>query len=171
MSGLAAQQPGDDQEIDVWWGSYAGRTMLPGFVICGVATAVIIGGGWYLWWKLDLPPLEVRYTTYAVVGLIWLNQLPRWLYCIVVINYRLTTRRLLVERAFLRQAFTSIELSRVDKVLVEQTAIQRCLDVGKLHLVGESGAAPLAVLNGIYQPQTIAETIRTLAQRARERPR
>src|SRR5438874_2007509 len=32
----------ETQETDVWWGSYAGRTVLPGFLICTILTMVLL---------------------------------------------------------------------------------------------------------------------------------
>ena len=32
----------EQQEIDLWWGAYAGRTMTPSFIICALLTGLLI---------------------------------------------------------------------------------------------------------------------------------
>src|SRR5260370_42382559 len=36
------------EEIDVWWGSYAARTLTPSFILCGLFTLVVLGVALYL---------------------------------------------------------------------------------------------------------------------------
>ena len=36
------------EEIDVWWGSYAGRAMLPGFLLCLLLTLLLLALDGYL---------------------------------------------------------------------------------------------------------------------------
>jgi hypothetical protein len=163
MNGVSSGKPGS--EVDVWWGSYSGRTMVPGFVLSGALTMATIAGGWYLWAEFDVSPLAARYGAYSVIGLIWCNLLMRWGYRILVLNYRLTTRRLFIERAFLHTPFTQVELHEVARVQVECSTFERRLDVGRLLLVGEQNHAPLAVMEGVYQPERIAEEIRQIASR------
>src|SRR5690349_7852196 len=59
------------QEVDLWWGSYSGWTMLPSFAVCIVLTALIF-------WVVTrfLPHRElVQLTILGASGSVWLVQL------------------------------------------------------------------------------------------------
>src|SRR5438105_3609664 len=77
-----AQKPAADvgEELDVWWGSYAGRAMVPGFVACGLLTLVIAAGAWYWWDVYQAHPRVARYSAYTLGTLVWGIQLLRWGY-------------------------------------------------------------------------------------------
>jgi hypothetical protein len=175
-AGLAASagvpvppRPEETQEVDVWWGSYAGRTMLPSFVLCGLLTAGIAAAASYAWLDYHLPPLAVRYSAYGLTGIIWLVQLVRWGLRVLVLSYRLTNRRLFLARSFTGAPFLQVDLGRVAGVEVFRTAMQRRLGVGRLEIYGETAGVPLLVLEGVADPERMAEEIRVLAQKARER--
>src|SRR5262245_57313715 len=123
-----------EQEIDVWWGAYAGRTMLPSFLLCGLLSVLIAAAATYAWRAYDLPPLLVRYIAYALVGFLWFIQLSRWVYRILTRTYRLTTRRLLLEKTFRYARYVAVELRHVTDVRADQTPLERRLGVGRLHL-------------------------------------
>jgi membrane protein YdbS with pleckstrin-like domain len=161
--------PEETQEVDVWWGSCAGRTMLPSFVLCGLLTAGIAAGAGYAWLDYGLPPLEVRYSAYAVAGIIWVVQVVRWGLRVLGMSYRLTNRRLFLARSFTGAPFTQVDLRRVARVEVRRSALQRRLGIGRLEIGGEDGGAPFLVLEGVADPERIAEEIRILARKARER--
>ena len=161
--------PDDGQEVDVWWGCYAARTMLPSFAVCGVLTVLIGVGAWYLWWHDHVDPLVARYGAYALVAGVWFCQFVRGGYRAVLLNYRLTTRRLFLERWFLHSPFTAIDLRRVATVVVERTPLERRLNVGTIRLLDEGAPSPLAILRGVYQPEVVAAEIRARALRARAR--
>ncbi len=156
--------PADDQqETDVWWGAYAGRTMLPSFVLCGLITVVVIVV-WLTWVEYHLSELTARYTAYAVIGPLWLLQLGRWLYHILTQTYRLTTRRLYIERTFFHVPARVVDLRQVSEVAVEATALERRLKVGRVRLRTEDPQQPDVPLEGVYDPQQIARQIRDLAK-------
>src|SRR6266496_3749622 len=46
----------ENQETDLWWGSYAGRAMAPGFIICALLTGLLIWGVWLFWPKNEDRP-------------------------------------------------------------------------------------------------------------------
>jgi membrane protein YdbS with pleckstrin-like domain len=158
----------ENQEVDVWWGCYAGRTMLPSFVLCGLLTALIIAGAGYAWLGYDLPPLEARYSAYALVGAVWLWQLVRWGYRVLTLNYRLTTQRLFLARSFFAVPYTHVDLRRITRVDVSRSLLERRLGVGRLHIFTDN-PTPLLVLEGVYEPQRIADELRARVQAARDR--
>src|SRR5258708_35307141 len=82
----------DDEEVDVWWGSYAGPKLIPGAVLYGSLTAVLFGLAWYFReWHGNV----VRYWVQVAMALLWSVQIARWSYRLISTSYRLTTRRLL----------------------------------------------------------------------------
>jgi hypothetical protein len=157
----------ENQETDVWWGSYAGRTMTPSFVACGLLTALIIWGVWLIWPRQENRPYLQRYTTYILVGAVWIFQVIRWGYRLVAINYRLTTRRLFCQRGFQTAATTALDLNAIATVRIERNALEGYLKVGRLRIVPvDSTQAPL-VLEGIWRPDQIAALIMNQVQQAR----
>src|SRR4051794_2508208 len=104
MSAPLAARPAEDRaappagETDVWWGSYAGRAMAPSFAVCAVLTIPLYWGVHAVLperWGLQ-PPFG------GLAALLWLVQLARWSARYFPRNYRLTTRRLYVDRGFRR---------------------------------------------------------------------
>src|SRR5262249_55737708 len=150
---------------DVWWGAYASRTMLPSFIVCGLITAGVTAV--WLDWGVEyrLSELTARYTAYAVIGPLWLFQLGRWLYRILTRTYRLTTRRLYIERTFVHVPARIVDLRRVTDVAVESTALERRLKVGRVRLRTENPQEPDVVLEGVYNPQWLAKRIRELEKK------
>src|SRR5262249_42686499 len=82
------------EEVDVWWGSYAGRAMLPSFAVCTVLTALI--SFVTHWWVHERGWLQLNF--FGLAGAVWLVQLTRWGRRFFTWNYRLTTRWLYVDR-------------------------------------------------------------------------
>jgi hypothetical protein len=156
----------ENQEVDVWWGAYAGRTMAPSFVLCGLATVALLAAAAYLWTAYDLPPLLVRYTAYGLIAALWLVQLLLWGSRTVSFTYRLTTHRLLRDHGFVRPAAGELPLARITGVRVERTALERLLGVGRIVIVSQGNSEPL-VLDGVRGPDHIAVRIRRCVEHAR----
>src|SRR5437588_6255394 len=87
----------DAQEVDIWWGSYAGRSMWPSFLACLLVTGGLAWGAWYLWSYQDYHPQLLRLGVYCLAAWTWLIQLIRLGYRTVTFNYRLTTARLFLD--------------------------------------------------------------------------
>ncbi len=158
--------PHDPQETDVWWGAYAGRTMLPSFIGCALLTAALIAF-WLGWVEYHASALEARYTAYAVIGSLWLVQLGRWLYRILTRTYRLTTRRLYLERTFFHVPARVVNLEQVRAVDVGSSALERRLKVGRLYLRTDNPQLSELTLEGVHEPDRIATRIRELAKQNR----
>jgi hypothetical protein len=159
----------ENQETDVWWGAYAGRTMIPSFVICALLTGLLVFGVWIFWPKNEDRPYLERYTTYILVGAVWLFQLIRWGYRIVGINYRLTNRRLFCQRGFYTP-ITAIDLASIATVRIERDALEGYLKVGRLRIVPADSGKPLLLMEGIYNPDQIAALIMNQVKQARTAP-
>jgi len=159
----------ENQETDVWWGSYAGRTMIPGFVGCILLTGLIIWGVWLIWPDPDNRPYLERYTTYILVGAVWSFQLIRWGYRILAINYRLTTHRLFCQRGFQTAAMTAIDLAKIATVRIERAPLENQLKVGRLRIIPVDPSQPPLLLEGVWRPDQIAALIMKQVQQARQK--
>lgn len=158
-----------DQELDVWWGAYAGRAMLFSFTLCALLTLAVAAGGWYFWHVRGQSAYFMRHVVLGLTGAIWFVQGLRWAYRTVSINYRLTTHRLFRDRGFHNPTAGTVILERVTDVAVEpRTALEQLVHVGRIRVTSEDDTPPL-VLEGVYQPEHVAAEIRRQVQRARER--
>jgi membrane protein YdbS with pleckstrin-like domain len=133
--------------------------MLPSFLLCILLTLLLAVTAVLLALQFDIPPWAVRYGAYALAGALWLLQALRWAYRHLVCTYRLTTRRLFLERTFFRTPGVAIELRHITKVAVERTAWDRWVGVGRVRITSSNGTW---VLDGVRQPGHLAATIQLL---------
>jgi membrane protein YdbS with pleckstrin-like domain len=152
------------EEVDLWWGSYAGRTMLPSFVVCGFVTAIILGLSWYF--RVGLGVILLSYAGPLVLAPLWVFQVGRWAYRLIATNYRLTTRRLLCARGFYRTANWELDLARVTGVAVERGPLQQPLDVGQI-VIRTDREGPF-ILEGVLRPESIAQKIQKRVRQVKE---
>lgn len=154
------------QEMDVWWGAYSGRAMWPSFVVCLLLTVGIGVGAWSFYDAYRPNPALVRYAAYGLTGGVWLVQLLRVGYRTVGTTYRLTNRRLLRDRGFGNPTAGWADLDRIKTVEVEVGPLERPAGVGRVVVHTEGGAAPTLVLEGVRDPDRVAELIRRTAAKA-----
>lgn len=174
-SGRATQdvaQP-EHQETDVWYGGYAGRTMLPSFLVCILLTITAVVFLCVYWESIPAHlSAVVLLAAGGLIGAAWLFQLVRWLFRLIALNSRLTTRRLFYHRGFLYPDWDVVSLSRVTRAEARANVLERLLGVGCVILLGDlhrdANAKPLAVLEGIVKPASIAELIQQHAAKATE---
>ncbi|MFN4261342.1 MAG: PH domain-containing protein [Gemmataceae bacterium] len=157
------------QERDLWWGGYAGRTLTPSFLVCGGLTLLIIMGASVLQAWLEWQGDVVRYVVYGLLGTLWLTQVSRWLRRLFSHAYRLTTRRLFCDRGFFFPSTRAIDLTHIERVIVDQDFWSHWLNVGTLRLVLNDRAQPLRLMEGVLRPTAVADMIEHAALRARER--
>jgi Bacterial PH domain len=158
---------GDRQETDVWWGSYAGRTMLPGFLTSGIITLALVLLAWYCYSTGRMTASHARRAVEGPATLIWLMLLLHCGYRMIAWNYRLTTRHLFLERGFHTPAGGGIKLTRIAQVLVQRNVLERWVGVGRLRILLTDAPEPL-ILEGIRNPEHIAVEIRRRVEKARE---
>jgi hypothetical protein len=154
------ETPAAEEEVEVWWGAFAGRTAVPGFVLCALVTAVVCVG-LYAWGVLQ----PARWWAFLLTSPLWLVQIGRWLYRTTAYNYRLTNRRLFVSRSF-SAAARVVDLARVERVVVERSRLRRRLGVGRIRIEAKE-IAPL-ILDGVRDPAAVATLIGNRVQQARE---
>jgi hypothetical protein len=155
--------PAPAEEVDVWWGSFAGLAMLPSFLMCLALTAFIAWAAWVF-----LPAHLVRLGFLGLGGALWLTQAIRWSYRYFGFNYRLTNRRLFCHRGFSYAPDDQLDLDRIARVVVQFNWWQRWLGVGQVMVFSDDPTAELMTLEGVYRPAQIAEQIRVRAKRAHE---
>jgi membrane protein YdbS with pleckstrin-like domain len=158
------------EEVDVWWGSYAGRTLLPSFAVCVFLTLAAVVAAVYFQRRYDLDPLAVRYAVYAIAALVWLGQLARWSYRVLTFSYRLTTRRLLLERSFFNSLRAAIDLRRIARIDVTQRPLERMLGVGRINVFEEGKSVPSMELCGVCRAEVVANVIREQAKQSLSAP-
>jgi membrane protein YdbS with pleckstrin-like domain len=144
------------EEIDVWYGSYAGSAMLPRFVQLLLLSILIAIVAWYMgaWRGYN----AARYTALSMILALWLLQAILWIRRLMGWNYRLTSRRLFVERGFRHPGQPGVDLERISQIAVEAGRLERWLDVGRLRIFIRDAPAPL-ILEGVRHPFHVARQI------------
>ncbi len=155
----------ETDEIDIWWGSYAGRTMLPGFLLCLLLTISLLALDWYLETRNRRSDL-VSSAVLGLAGALWLFEGSRWVYRMIAVNYRLTNRRLLCTHGFKLPDSWAVELARVTEVAVVCGPLERLLGVGRICIQVQNGKSRPFVLDGVLAPERVARTIRRRVQQA-----
>jgi hypothetical protein len=154
-------------EIDVWWGSYSGRTMLSSFAACLLLTAGLVLCTWMVGREYRQEAVVVRLEFYLIAALLWGLQLGLWVYRVTGLNYRLTTRHLFWSQGA-RSRPGSMELTDVRNVREMQNGLERWLGVGRVCITGKE-PEPL-VLRGVSQPERVAALIARTVEQATGRP-
>jgi hypothetical protein len=142
-----------DQEVDVWWGSYAGRTMWPSFLVCVGLTGLIVLLAWTY-----VERSHLKLTILGLGGLLWLVQLGRFSYRYFGLTYRLTNKRLFRSRG---RRPLQIQLGEVAEVRVEQNSFEKLAGIGRIIVTFSDKTRPPVLLEGVKKPKQVVELIRT----------
>ncbi|MCI0459475.1 MAG: PH domain-containing protein [Gemmataceae bacterium] len=156
----AALPPSPDEEVEVWWGGCSGWILLPSFVVCLALTGLGVWVSWHL-----VPRHLLRLTAVTIAAVIWGVQLLRLGARVFGWTYRLTTRRLLLARGVRRMDVKAVELTRIRRVTVERSGLERLTGLGRI-LVTVEGEPEPRVLAGVRNPHSAAETIRLAVEKA-----
>jgi len=147
----AGQTGNDDDERELWEGTYSSQAMVGIWVVAAlVSLAVFIaaitigfsGTGWMI----------------TVVGILvaWAI-LYLWLvYRQLSVHYRLTSQRFVHERGILRRVTDRIEVIDVDDVAFEQGPIERLLGIGTIRITSSDRTHPEISLPGIAEVRDVA---------------
>lgn len=145
------------QEVDIWWGAYSGWSMLPAFLLCLTLTAAI------LWCSYEMAPADLHpWTVLALTGALWSLQLFCWLYRSLGYHYRLTTRRLYVERGWLYAGLIRVELSEIHTSAARSGLSGLFLGVGRVVVEMRDKTQAKITLEGVYRPAQLARKIEEL---------
>ncbi|MHC4093674.1 MAG: PH domain-containing protein [Planctomycetota bacterium] len=148
-------------EVEVWvgrthWKHFAGRISL--WVLANAALSVLIGwvasGADWLGWRGALVVIALLLVVSAVLVL------GRVLTTILGLRYRLTSQRLFLERGILSQTVDQTELIRVDDVRLQKTMLDRVFGLGSVHILSTDASDRATVIQGIADPENVAESIR-----------
>lgn len=154
----------DPAEPDLYWAGPSGWAMIPGALLGGVLSAVLMFGGppvaarigmdadWgtFLWFWVAI-------AGWAAAGLVWAYRGA----CFV---YRLTPRHLYTDFGPLYRPMAPVELRAVTAVECPVGPLRRLLNVGPV--VVRVGDRPLR-LPGVFRPDAFAQAIRDAGRRAR----
>ena len=162
--GPPAPAPDPVQEVDAWWGSYSAFAMLPSLLLCIGLTGLIAWGSWRF-----LERGYVQISILSLTGLVWLVQTMRWAYRVFGYNYRLTTHRLFQSKGLFYQNVVEVNLATIGQVVVKRSPHHFLAGIGQILITVDDAARTRIVLEGVSQPRQVAEHIRVLAEKARER--
>jgi membrane protein YdbS with pleckstrin-like domain len=146
------------QECDICWASYSGWTMLPSFLVC-----LLLTGG-IAWFGFAVTRPMAQAVILGASGIVWLVQVARWGHRCFSFNYRLTNRRLFIDRGFLFPDRLQVMLSGIDRVEVAQDKFEKWLGVGKVRLRLRDRGHETLVLAGVREPQTFVRQIEKAIQ-------
>ena len=147
------------QETDVWWGAYSGWTLLPSLLVCIALTGAIVWGT-----RTFVERGHVQWSFWALTGAVWLAQTYRWSWRVFGINYRLTTRRLLIDHGHWRPKRWSIDLQNITGVDVKRNALSVLSGVGQV-VVRMAQGGP-TVLESVRAPEELEARLREAMRRA-----
>jgi membrane protein YdbS with pleckstrin-like domain len=150
------------RETDIWvgrthWKHYAGRLGL--WLLANVVLAVLIGwaasrADWLGWggafWLIA--------GVFLVSGLVVVG---RVLLTILGTRYRLTSQRLFIERGIFGQTVDQSELIRVDDVRLQKSFLDRVFGLGSVEILSTDASDREITIEGIADPEAVAEGIRT----------
>jgi hypothetical protein len=153
----------DAADVDVWWGGYWGWALLPSWLVCLAVAGVLGVSTWILFRNTGYGQV----VTLTASGGILLVQLLRWAMRFFGRTYRLTNRRLFVERGIFRPAFLLVDLVQLTRVEVRADWLDRLVRVGHIELHFENERLAPVVLEGVHDAEHAARLIRETLQRAR----
>ncbi len=146
----------DDVEADLWSGRYSSRDMMGVWIICGIATLVLLGLAGWAAATMDWAPAVIWGGLLVVLLVMWGYPLSLYAYRRISFRYRLTTQRFFHERGILRHVTDRIEVIDMDDVTYEQTIVQRMFNVGTLHIQSSDRTHPELTLHGIEDVGKVA---------------
>ncbi len=153
----------DSAEIDLWWGSYSGWSMLPSFLVCVFLTGIIV---------VLVGIFESReWAPWTITGLVWplwAIQLARFSYRVFTRNYRLTSRTLYCDEGFWCTRKTLTPLAEIRTTWIRFRGFDQSLGRGDIVVRGDEDQV-LVILECVATPSKIAEKITRHATTVRNR--
>jgi hypothetical protein len=155
----------DPAEADLYWAGHSGWAMMPGAVLGGVVSVIVLFGLPRLGDWLDLPEEWTAFVRFWVVLISWIAAGLVWAYRGASFVYRLTPVRLYADFGMLYRPVPPIELAKVTGIEQRAWALRRAFGVGAI--VVRSDGRPPVRLRGIYRPDQFADAIRSAVEKAR----
>src|SRR5262245_35097908 len=166
MNQQGGRNTAEPQETDVWWGAYSGWALLPSLLICVLLTGLIVWGT-----RNFVERRHVQLTFWVLTGAVWLVQSYRWSWRVFGINYRLTTRRLLIDHGHWHSKRWSIDLRDLAGVEVNRDFLSAWTGVG--HVIVRTAQNERVILESVAAPEQLAARLRAAiehCQAAQPRP-
>lgn len=176
--GEAEMSPRDpNQESDLWWGAYAGRTMAPTFGLCAMLSVLVSVFVVWIWHSEKLSKLYpsdengnydaqlLWHLGVLAILALWFLPLLTWTHRVLSRNYRLTSRNLYRDSGFHHPSAGQVELAKISRVEVSYAPMERLLRVGSITLSSEGGER--LILEGVPEPEAVAALIRESVDRVR----
>ena len=150
----AAGATGDDSETVLWDGRFSKLAMIGEWIGAIVLTiaVLVIGGLWGMtsqqWgWAV------------ALLAIVWIGLVLRFLYKQLSIKYHLTNQRFIHERGLLWRSIDRIEAIDIDDVAVQQGPVERMLGVGSVRIRSSDSSTPEFMVEGIEDVRRVATLI------------
>lgn len=147
------------------WKHYAGRLILwaLGSIVYAVVFIWVAGriealGGSVAFWCAVIP-----------IGLVGAYLGATIFWRIIGRRYRLTDQRLFIERGVLTQTIDQTELIRVDDVRVRKTLLDRVFGLGDVEINSTDASDAFILIEGIRDPDRIAEDVRSRMRALRKK--
>ena len=162
--------PDPKREQTLWSGRTDWRHYF-GLVLCGSAIALLAWAA-FLYaaakWA-DFTTWQALFWGMIATALISLFVITRIAWRVMRRRYRLTEQRLFIERGILSQTIDQTELIRVDDVRVHRKALDRLFRPGTIEIRSTDATDSKLVIEGVRDPEKIAEHLRDRMRALRNR--
>ena len=155
----------DEEERELWQGSFSKLAMIGSWIGAGVFTLVVFiagvvsGFGGWSW-----------LTAVGVIVFVWLVLIIRLLYLQLSRHYYLSNQRFVHEQGLLWREINRVEAIDIDDVSFVQGPIERMLGVGTVKILSSDESHPAIDLPGIENVRAVASLIdETRRQERRKR--
>ena len=147
------------------WKHYAGRLIL--WALGSIAYAAV-----FIWVAGRIEALSgsvAFWGTVIPIGLVGAYLGTTIFWRIIGRRYRLTDQRLFIERGVLTQTIDQTELIRVDDVRVRKTLLDRVFGLGDVEINSTDASDAFILIEGIRDPDRIAEDVRSRMRALRKK--
>jgi len=156
----------DPSQPDLAWHGYSGWAMLPSFVVCLLASTVLLTAGWFFDDARSVIDQLGSLAVFALTWAIWIVQLIRWLYRGSTYVYRLTPRHIYLDLGFLYPPEPPVEVAKITDVEWGANLLGRWFGVGWVTVCEDNRER--ITMAGIHRPAALAEQVEAAVKRARE---
>jgi uncharacterized membrane protein YdbT with pleckstrin-like domain len=155
----------DDEETDLWQGSFSSRAMIGKWVLAGAVTIILpiiifaMGiGNALTWWG------------WAIVSIgLWGYFVLQLAYRKLTVKYFLTSQRFIHQSGLLKRVTDRIEVIDIDDVSFEQRIVERIVGVGSIKITSSDRSHPELWMRGIENVGEVAGTIDDIRRKERRR--
>jgi membrane protein YdbS with pleckstrin-like domain len=155
----------DPAPPDLYWSGHSGWAMLPGLVVGGVLSALVMLATDSLADRTNLPEEWAAFARFWLVLSGWVVAGLIWSYRAAAFVYRLTSTALHVDYGMLFRPVLPIPLGEITEVETRAWVLRRMFGVGSVVIHREG--RPLLWMTGVFRPKVFAKAIRDALAKAR----